>query len=102
VFTRNKIILINLMELSGDGCIPVQKSRRHRRRTVRYTKHLEHSISYLISRLLYVAATRAQGLLYMTHCGKRMIRTEAESRELTPFVSLPLKDAKVDIQFRFL
>ncbi|KAI0028991.1 P-loop containing nucleoside triphosphate hydrolase protein [Vararia minispora EC-137] len=43
-------------------------------------------------RLLYVAATRAQGLLYMLHCGQRMSGGSQEARELSRFIKLPLKD----------
>lgn len=46
-------------------------------------------------RLLYVAATRAQGLLYMTHCGQRMINAKTEVHQLSRFVLFPLKDDKV-------
>ena len=46
-------------------------------------------------RLLYVAATRAQSLLYMTHCGQRMVNALTEVRELSRFVLFPLKDDKV-------
>ncbi|KAF4597533.1 hypothetical protein EYR40_007995 [Pleurotus pulmonarius] len=38
-------------------------------------------------RLLYVACTRAQCLLYLSHCGKRMVSGETKSVELSGFVS---------------
>ncbi|CAO1629096.1 unnamed protein product [Parajaminaea phylloscopi] len=37
-------------------------------------------------RLLYVAMTRAQTLLYMTHCAERMVGGQTDSRSLSQFV----------------
>jgi hypothetical protein len=48
-------------------------------------------ISTLISRLLYVACTRAQGLLYLTYAVKRKIAGVEKPRELSGFVSSVLK-----------
>ncbi|KAG0145759.1 hypothetical protein CROQUDRAFT_658266 [Cronartium quercuum f. sp. fusiforme G11] len=38
-------------------------------------------------RLLFVAMTRAQGLLYMTHCQQRMAGAESRDRSVSQFVS---------------
>ncbi|KAF8896349.1 P-loop containing nucleoside triphosphate hydrolase protein [Infundibulicybe gibba] len=43
-------------------------------------------------RLLYVACTRAQGLLYLTHATRRKIAGETKTKELSPFVSTVIKD----------
>jgi superfamily I DNA/RNA helicase len=45
-------------------------------------------------RLLYVAATRAQGLLYMLHCGQRMVGGDKDARQLSRFIKIPLTDDK--------
>ncbi|EGG06154.1 uncharacterized protein MELLADRAFT_87299 [Melampsora larici-populina 98AG31] len=38
-------------------------------------------------RLLFVAMTRAQGLLYLSHCGQRMAGAETRNQSISPFVS---------------
>lgn len=46
-------------------------------------------------RLLYVACTRAQGLLYLTHATSRMVAGEQKPAELSPFIATVRSDAKV-------
>jgi DNA helicase-2/ATP-dependent DNA helicase PcrA len=48
-----------------------------------YTSILTQSVR----RLLYVACTRAQTLLYLTHSSKRKIAGEFKTRELSEFIS---------------
>ncbi|KAM5530408.1 hypothetical protein V8D89_015919 [Ganoderma adspersum] len=45
-------------------------------------------------RLLYVACTRAQGLLYLTHATSRMVAGEQKPAELSPFIAAVRSDAK--------
>ena len=55
------------------------------------TKHITLSQR----RLLYVACTRAQTLLYLTHANSRMFAGEARKKDLSEFVSIALKDNQV-------
>ncbi|EIN10179.1 UvrD-helicase-domain-containing protein, partial [Punctularia strigosozonata HHB-11173 SS5] len=48
-------------------------------------------------RLLYVACTRAQGFLYLTHVSNRMAGGEAKKRELSEFISVLSKAPRVRI-----
>lgn len=41
----------------------------------------------IIRRLLYVACTRAQCLLYLSHAEKRKIAGETKTRTISPFLS---------------
>lgn len=43
--------------------------------------------NYLLRRLLYVACTRAQGLLYLSHSRSRKIAGESKNVHLSEFVS---------------
>lgn len=45
-----------------------------------------------IRRLLYVATTRAQGLLYITHSSERMMAGETKKCKLSEFVMIPLRN----------
>lgn len=42
-------------------------------------------------RLLYVACTRAQSLLYLSHASKRKVAAETKSKELSEFVGVVIK-----------
>jgi len=42
-------------------------------------------------RLLYVACTRAQGLLYLSHSSKRKVAGETKTKELSDFISVVTK-----------
>ena len=46
-------------------------------------------------RLLYVACTRAQGLLYLTHATSRMVAGEQKQANVSPFIAEARRDAKV-------
>ena len=46
-------------------------------------------------RLLYVACTRAQGLLYLTHATSRMVAGEQKPTGISPFIAEARRDAKV-------
>ena len=46
-------------------------------------------------RLLYVACTRAQGMLYLTHTTTRMIAGESLPQEVSPFVAAVRSNPKV-------
>lgn len=48
-------------------------------------------------RLLYVACTRAQGLLYLSHASKRRFGAETKTKEISEFVSVVLKENPVNI-----
>jgi len=43
-------------------------------------------------RLLYVACTRAQGLLYLTHSTKRMFAGESKTKDVSEFITAARKD----------
>ncbi|KAL1707981.1 P-loop containing nucleoside triphosphate hydrolase protein [Schizophyllum commune] len=45
-------------------------------------------------RLLYVACTRAQGLLYLTHAAKRKVNGEQKTKEVSPFLAAVTKKNK--------
>ncbi|KIY44056.1 P-loop containing nucleoside triphosphate hydrolase protein [Fistulina hepatica ATCC 64428] len=46
-------------------------------------------------RLLYVACTRAQGLLYLSHAAKRRVAGETKTRDISEFMSALLKENSV-------
>ena len=48
-------------------------------------------------RLLYVACTRAQGLLYLTHAAKRKVNGEQKTKEVSPFLAAVTKKNKVSL-----
>lgn len=45
--------------------------------------------------MLYVACTRAQGLLYLSHAAKRKVAGETKTKELSEFVSAVSKQNQV-------
>jgi hypothetical protein len=57
-------------------------------------------LSDIISRLLYVACTRAQGFLYLTHASSRMAGGETKKRSISTFVSALSKAARVCLPSR--
>jgi hypothetical protein len=61
-----------------------------------YPLHLSNDIS----RLLYVACTRAQGFLYLTHASNRMAGGETKQRSISTFVSALSKFARVCLPSR--
>ena len=52
------------------------------------------STTHYHRRLLYVACTRAQGLLYLTHATSRMVAGEQKPQELSPFIATVRGDTK--------
>jgi len=54
------------------------------------------SVSWMIDRrLLYVACTRAQGLLYLSHAAKRKVAGETKTKEVSEFISIVTKQDQV-------
>lgn len=49
------------------------------------------------SRLLYVACTRAQGLLYLSQAAKRRVGGETKKKDLSEFVSAVMKHNEVSL-----
>ena len=46
-------------------------------------------------RLLYVACTRAQSLLYLSHSSKRKVGGETKTKEISEFVAAATKEHSV-------
>ena len=84
---------------SGGRDVPIPPGGRRGRREVRTSADLAGSLTkhpaHARRRLLYVACTRAQTLLYLTHANSRKFAGEARKRDLSEFVSIALKDDQV-------
>lgn len=78
--------------------ISVLSNRRRRRGEVCPSRTTFVQIQYDYRRLLYVACTRAQGLLYLSHAAKRKVAGETKTKELSEFISAVTKQN----QARFL
>lgn len=92
-------LLISIQQIvnSRGGDFPILSDRRHRRREVDATLLPLFTIEINFRRLLYVACTRAQGLLYLSHAAVRKVAGETKTKKLSEFVSVVTNQNPVGI-----
>lgn len=86
-FPPNKLFVFLTIVLVEDGTFPFYRTEDvEEERFVALTESIP-LILKTIRRLLYVACTRAQCLLYLSHTEKRKIAGETKTQIMSPFLS---------------